>query len=365
MYGPFDGAFVSGGARVREGVLYIPKTDNKEVINAGDPAVFAVIDTTHVVTRTSSCRLSRRCSTTCAWTCSLGVDRDTWVRSQEANVEIYSDGDLRINVDRERQALTLDGVVNTDRGEYAFLSKRFQIKRGTATFVGTQEINPLLQLTGEYEVKQAGRQALFIRILIGGTLLSPRLTLESDAQPPISQSDLLSYLAFGSESGSLLQFGGSSVSGGTAGGGLVGTSAALATQQLAGVALGVAVQELEGEAARSLGADVFNITPCQRAHRARERQLRRARRASSQARRSSSASTSRRRRSSASTRSCRSARSRASASSTASAASPGLSIESTLQPRFFLPEPSLSDQELTGRQLVRAVPGAALAVLRA
>jgi translocation and assembly module TamB len=190
------------------------------------------------------------------------VNRDTWVRSQEANVEIYSDGDLRINVDRKRQVLTLDGVVNTDRGEYSFLSKRFQIKRGSARFVGTQEINPLLQLTGEYEVKQAGRQALFIRIIIGGTLLAPRLTLESDAQPPISQSDLLSYLAFGGESGSLLQFGGgSSVSGGSPGGGLIGTSAALATRQLTSVALGVAVQELEGEAARSLGADVINITP--------------------------------------------------------------------------------------------------------
>jgi hypothetical protein len=98
-------------------------------------------------------------------------------------------------------------------------------------------------------------------VLIGGTMLSPRVVLESDAQPPISQSDLLSYLAFGSESGSLLQFGGSSVSGGTAGGGLVGTSAALATRQLAGVALGVAVKELEREASRSLGADLFNITP--------------------------------------------------------------------------------------------------------
>jgi translocation and assembly module TamB len=258
MVGPMNGVEVRGRARIREGVLYIPKTDNKQVINAGDPAVFAVIDTANVNESElvpgqspflQNLRMNLR----------LGVDRDTWVRSTEANVEIYTEDDLRINVDRRRQALTLDGSVNTDRGEYEFLSKRFQIKRGTARFVGTQEINPLLQLTGEYLVKQ--QQSLAMRVLIGGTLLAPRLTLESDAQPPISQSDLLSYLAFGSESGSLLQFGGSSVSGGTAGGGLVGTSAALATQQLAGVALGIAVKELEGEAARSLGADQFNITP--------------------------------------------------------------------------------------------------------
>ncbi len=260
IQGPFSAVVVNGTARIREGVLYIPETSTATAITASDPAVFAVVDTTNeaetvlVPERSAlvdNLRMNLR----------LSVDRNTWVRSPEANVEIYSDGNLRIVVDQRRKALALDGIVNTDRGEYEFLSKRFQIKRGTATFIGTEEIDPLLQLTGEFEVKQASQQALAVRVNIGGTMLSPRITLESDAQPPISQSDLLSYLAFGSESGSLLQFGGSSVSGGTAGGSLVGTSAALATRQLASVALGVAVNELEGQASRSLGADVFNITP--------------------------------------------------------------------------------------------------------
>ena len=44
----------------------------------------------------------------------------------------------------------------------------------------------------------------------------PKLTLQSDAQPPISQSDLLSYLAFGRSSSSLLQNEGSSASSGNA-----------------------------------------------------------------------------------------------------------------------------------------------------
>lgn len=258
--GPLDDVFVQGTAQVREGILYIPRPDNREVISAGDPAVFAVLDTgtlrsKELVSAQSPLLANLRMDL------GLRVDRDTWVRSQDANVEIYSEGDLRVVVDRRRQALALDGVVNTDRGEYEFLGKRFQVKRGAVQFIGTQEINPLLQITGEYEVKQASRPALAIRIVIGGTLNSPRLTLETDAQPPISQSDLLSYLAFGSETGSLLQFGGSSLAGGTAGGGLVGTSAALATRQLTGIALGVLVNELEGQAARSLGADVFTITP--------------------------------------------------------------------------------------------------------
>ena len=340
--GPFDGVVVSGRARIREGVLYIPESDNTQVLSAGDPAVFAVIDTSSQVGRElvgsspllDNLRMDLR----------LSVDRDTWVRSKDANVEVYSDGDLRINIDRKSQSLTLEGVANTDRGVYEFLSKRFQIKRGTVTFTGTQDIDPLLQLTGEYEIKQASRPALAIKILIGGTLLSPRLTLESDAQPPISQSDLLSYLAFGSETGSLLQFGGgSSISGGTAGGGLVGTSAALATKQLTSVGLGILVDQVEGQAARSLGADEFRITPADLPTEvasgnfgALETFLK-----GTQFDFGKYFSTN----------------TFVSLQAQLSVApgfrvehrfrgSPGLSIESTFQPRFFLPEPSLSTQDL-------------------
>jgi hypothetical protein len=42
---------------------------------------------------------------------------------------------------------------------------------------------------------------------------------------------------------------------------MVGTAAALAVRRMAAVALGVATDQLEGEATRALRADVFNITP--------------------------------------------------------------------------------------------------------
>ena len=93
-------------------------------------------------------------------------------------------------------------------------------------------------------------------MLIGGTLRAPRISLESDAQPPLSQSDLLSYLAFGERSSTLLQFNQTSLSA-TQGGNLLN----VAGSRLAGIALGVALDEVKGSAARSLGVDVFNITP--------------------------------------------------------------------------------------------------------
>jgi autotransporter translocation and assembly factor TamB len=93
-------------------------------------------------------------------------------------------------------------------------------------------------------------------VLVGGTVEAPRISLESDAQPPLSQSDLLSYLAFGGRSGSLQQFNQTSLTA-SQGQNLIN----VASSRLAGVALGVALDEVKGSAARSLGVDVFNITP--------------------------------------------------------------------------------------------------------
>jgi len=127
--------------------------------------------------------------------------------------------------------------------------------------VNTQELDPDLQLTAEYEVAQAGREPLNIQIQIGGTLSAPKVSLDSDAQPPIPQTELLSYLAFGNSTGSLPVIGGSTLTAATPGGGQVGAAANVATKRLAGVALGVMVDQAESNLGRSLGADVLNITP--------------------------------------------------------------------------------------------------------
>ena len=260
MVGPFSDPHVTGAIRIREGVVYIPPSDNKNLIGAGDPALFSVMDTSVMANREvfpSSSPLFGNLR----MDVNLRVDRDVFVRSREANVEVYSDGDLGIHVNRAKRSIVLDGVLLSERGEYRFLTRRFNVKRGSATFINSQELNPTLQVTGEYEVRQPAREAINIRILIGGTLRTPNISLESDAQPPIPQSDLLSYLAFGRSSSSLVQLEGSGLTNGSGGDNVVGAGAALASRQLAGVALGVMADQFAGEAARSLGADVFTITP--------------------------------------------------------------------------------------------------------
>jgi len=260
MVGPFKDAHVTGNVRIREGVVYIPPPDNKTLLGANDPAVFNVLDTAITSDRelfpTQSPLLANL-----RMDVNLRVDRDVFVRSREANVEVYSDGDLGVHVNRAKETLVLDGVLLSERGEYTFMTRRFTIKRGSATFINSTELNPTLQATGEYLVRQPNREAINIQILVGGTLREPHISLTSDAQPPIAQSDLLSYLAFGQTSSSLVQLEGSGLTNGSGGSNVVGAGAALASKQLAGIAIGVFADQVAGSAAQSLGADVFTITP--------------------------------------------------------------------------------------------------------
>jgi translocation and assembly module TamB len=262
--GPFDGVYVSGAATVKEGVIYLPPSTGKDVISASDPAMFAVVDTAvtnaaELVPSQSPLVANLRANV------NLTIERDTWVRSKEANVEIFTPDDpgpLEIQFDERQNRVVLRGIVATERGEYEFLGHRFQLAQGSANFIGTPELNPLLQATALYEVQLPAQEAMMIRVIIGGTLDNPQLSLESDAQPPIPQSDLISYLALGRSTSSLTQFNqGSSLTSGGASRGFVGAGAALIQQKLIGQAIGVAVDQLEGQTARSLGADVLNITP--------------------------------------------------------------------------------------------------------
>ena len=260
MKGPYDGTTIEGSVRVRDGVYRLQnERRTTQVLNANDPAVLGAVDSTQAMevgliappsdfVRGLKTQVVAR------------IDRNFWVRSDEANVEVFTDGELAVAVNPATGGVTLDGVVATERGQYEFLGRRFNVVRGSATFIGTSDLNPLLQAIAEVQVRQASQQALAIRLNIGGTLLRPRLSLESDAQPPIAQTDLIKYLAFNNTNGSLLSGSGSGNAGATSGGSLVGSTAAVVNRFFSGAALGALLNNAEGSLARVLGADVLNIT---------------------------------------------------------------------------------------------------------
>lgn len=265
--GTLDAISVRGDIRTRKGVIYIPRLaalGETRVVSLHAPPGSERLETAFL----ERLRLPERQSPflqRLQLDISVQIDRDVWLRSTEANVEIYTPrdvGPLRIRMDPAGQGLALEGAINTDRGEYEFMSRRFDLTRGAATFQGDPGINPVLQIAAAHEVRLPGREPFDIRIVLGGTVRDLEITLESNSQPPIAQTDLLAYLAFGSNATSLLYRQGSPLSaqGGEAGE-LVGNVAGLATQQLGTIALDAVLNEIEDDLMRELNVDVFRITP--------------------------------------------------------------------------------------------------------
>ncbi len=266
--GPVLAPYVSGSVLVRDGVLYIPDVGGKSVIDVASATVSYVADTTDpairavIPTKTTSL-------TNLRMDVDVSVNQNTWVRNKDANVEVFTDDPLTVRINPDEHAMVVDGVVTTDRGQYTFLSKRFEITRGTATFIGTSQLDPTVDATGQYTTSVPGRQPLNILVLIGGTVTAPSLTLSSDAEPPLSQTDLFTLLAFGSPASQLSA--GTSGAGGSSAGGtsasgisaanLAGSVGPYVAQRLAGIAIGTLTQQWQSDLGRSIGADVLNITP--------------------------------------------------------------------------------------------------------
>jgi len=124
----------------------------------------------------------------------LNVLQDTWLRSAEMNVEIG--GDLRVEMRPRQEYWRFIGTLQAVRGDYRLFNKRFEVAEGTIDFAGTPGVNPSLQITALYTV-QTQKQPIEIQLLVEGTLEDMELTLDSDHQPKIPESDLLSYLLFG------------------------------------------------------------------------------------------------------------------------------------------------------------------------
>jgi hypothetical protein len=113
MKGPMTGVVVSGKGRVLHGTVYIPNGSGPRQISADDQAVISVVDTSDArmqqIINSESPILKRMTIDV-----KLSVARDTWARSPDANIEFYTQGPLTILKNREDQAISVDGVVNTD-----------------------------------------------------------------------------------------------------------------------------------------------------------------------------------------------------------------------------------------------------------
>jgi len=117
----------------------------------------------------------------------LNLPGNTWVKGQGANAELR--GKARYRKDRGKPAFLI-GKIETVRGTYELRGRLLNIDRGIVAFTGEERMNANL------DAQASGRIAdVQIMVFIGGTLDKPTILLKSE--PPMDESEMLSYLIFG------------------------------------------------------------------------------------------------------------------------------------------------------------------------
>jgi translocation and assembly module TamB len=167
-----------------------------------------------------------------ALTIQLQVPRNAWIRRSDAEIELRG---WITAWKKPHEDLQLSGDINVVRGWFSFQGKNFDATEGEVTFTGAG-LNPNLRLVASH---RAGEYTA--RVVIGGTLAKPTLTLESD--PPLPQADILSVIVFGKPASELSS----------------GESVGLREQAL-GIAAGYAASELRQSVARALGVDTLEFS---------------------------------------------------------------------------------------------------------
>jgi hypothetical protein len=120
---------------------------------------------------------------------------DDWLRSAEANVQLEG----RVRLSKIGATYAPVGTLNAPRGTYTLkigpVTRDFTVSRGQVTY--TNDLNAGLDIEARHTVRSVRGDDIPIIANITGTLYQPKLALSSTIRPPISETDLVSYLITG------------------------------------------------------------------------------------------------------------------------------------------------------------------------
>ncbi len=208
--GSFNYPLVQGRLEVNDGTVFLEEFQRtSQAIDFYDPVLFTAA--TRAIGATGqeggdvTVRLRNPFLQNLRVLVDLHVGPGNWLRSRDMNVE--TTGDLSATFDRQGNQLILHGGIDVVRGTYSLGPRTLRMTDGTFQFVGTPGFNPGIALTAENRMHTREGEPLVITADISGTLLSPRLSLSSDADA-ISDADLPSYILFGRPASALIGEGG-------------------------------------------------------------------------------------------------------------------------------------------------------------
>lgn len=201
LTGRFRSPRVEGQLAIVEGTLHLDELIRQaQVVTLSNPLLVDVIDTTQIAVQQLIRRNRSAFLENLSLRVAMRVPGNFWVRSDELNVETA--GDVVLAWDPSTHNLQMFGTVVAVRGFYNVALanlpvRRFQVREGAINFVGVPGINPNLDITAAYRARTQNADLLEILAIVDGTMRNPRVRLTSNSDPPISESDLASYLIFG------------------------------------------------------------------------------------------------------------------------------------------------------------------------
>ncbi|MCG6957483.1 MAG: translocation/assembly module TamB, partial [Gemmatimonadetes bacterium] len=250
--GSYRRPFLKGDLTVDHGNIFTQEfARSASVVDLTDPRIFDVVDTTSLEARPFLAGLRNPFMDSLRVEVNLSVPRDSWLRSEDMNVEMG--GSLLVRYDRSKRDVVMVGELQTLRGSYSVLGRRFEVQQGTVGFIGTPGLNPTLDIQAVAHIRRVDADPLDVTATVSGTLTQPKVNLTSNEQG-IAESDLVSYLIFGRPSyelatgeAKLAQGAASSVLGAAASAGVTYLSGTLASR------IGTALS-------REVGLDYVSIT---------------------------------------------------------------------------------------------------------
>ncbi len=195
LTGTFRRPVIRGSLSVDQGALFLEEfARSAQVVDLTDPSLFQASDTLGITGRPLIAELRNPFMDSLRVDVELAVDRNTWLRSPEMNVEIG--GDLTMVYDRSEREVVMVGDLGALRGSYSVLGRRFEVETGSVGFIGVPGINPTLDIEAISRIRRVDGDPLDVTATVTGTLIQPRVTLSSEEQG-LGESDLVSYLIFG------------------------------------------------------------------------------------------------------------------------------------------------------------------------
>ncbi len=196
LIGPVFHSTLTGNLTANHGVLYFADLVNKRVIDLEDPSIADLVDTTLIRKENLGNKFQNRFLDSLRINdLRLAMGSDVWLRSGEANIQL--EGSVRVS--KAEQQYTPTGTLSAPRGTYTLkigpVTRDFTVDKGEVQYIGN--LNANLNIQARHTVRAIRGDEIPVIADITGTLYAPKLTLESTIRPPISETDLVSYLITG------------------------------------------------------------------------------------------------------------------------------------------------------------------------